>query len=182
MGIASKLPVVLWVVIGYFVVLGILLAAAPVAGAVWGTLGFLFVFTYLIVATVRANTRWFQGAQANLAPGETVRYSWKSGFPSMGEKWVVITTERLVVPRATIFGRRVRSIPFSEIYLADTAERVFGIGAYGGGLILGTTLSSRSLEVDLVNGDVVKVTAPRPQVLRQQLVDAVSDWAQRQTP
>ncbi len=182
MGIASKLPVATWVGIGYIVVLVILLVAAPIAGAVWGGAGAVVLVPYLFIASARANTRWFQGAQASLAPGETVRYAWKSGFPSMGEKWVVITTERLLVPRPMIFGRRVRSVPFSEIYLADTSERVFGIGAYGGGLILGTTLSSRSLEVDLVNGDVVKVTAPRPQVLRQQLVDAVSDWAQRQTP
>ena len=182
MGVASKVPVAIWVAVGYFVVLAILLAAAPVAGALWGTVGMVIVFAYMVVVAAKANNRWFRGAQENLAPGETVRYAWKSGFPTLGQNWAVITTERLVVPRPSLVGRRVRSIPFSEIYLADTGEHTFGVGAYGGGLILGTTLSSRFLELDLTNGDVVKVRAPRPQVLRQQLVDAVTDWSQRQTP
>ena len=182
MGIASKLPVAAWVGIGYIVVLVVLLVAAPIAGAVWGGAGAVVLAPYLFIASARANNRRFQAAQGNLGPGERVRYSWKSAFPSMGEQWLVITTERLVMQRRTFLGMRVRSIPFSEIYLADTSERVFGVGAYGGGLIAGTTLSARSLEVDLVNGDVIKIGAPRPQVLRQQLVDAVSDWAQRQTP
>ena len=59
--------------------------------------------------------------------------------------------------------------PFSEIYLADTSQRSIGVGAYGGGLIVGTTLSSRYLELDLVNGDVVRIKADRPQVLHQRL-------------
>ena len=47
--------------------------------------------------------------------------------------------------------------------------------------MVGTTLSSRYLELDLVNGDVVKVRADRPQVLHQRLHDAITEWAQRQT-
>ena len=73
MGVASEVPVAIWVAIGYFVVLAILLAAAPVAGALWGTVGMLIVLAYMVVVAARANNRWFHGAQADLAPGETVR-------------------------------------------------------------------------------------------------------------
>ena len=125
MGVASKVPVAIWVAIGYFVVLAILMAAAPVAAALWGTIGALIVLAYMVSVAAKANNRWFRGAQEDLAPGEMVRYSWKSGFPTLGEKWVVITTERMVVPRSSLLGSRVRSIPFAEIYLADTGERTF---------------------------------------------------------
>ena len=76
---------------------------------------------------------------------------------------------------------RTRSIPFAEIYLADTSQRSIGVGAYGGGFLVGTTLSSRYLELDLVNGGVVRVKADRPQVLHQRLTDAIVEWARRRT-
>ena len=94
---------------------------------------------------------------------------------------MVLTTERLLVPRPGWTAARVRSILLSEIYLADTSQRSIGVGGYGGGLIVGTTLSSRYLELDLVNGDVVKIRMDRPQVLQQRLADALAEWAQRQT-
>ena len=71
----------------------------------------------------------------------------------MGTRWVVVATERLLIPRPAPGGPRTRSIPFSEIHLADTSERAFGVGAYGGGLLVATTLSSRYRELDLTNGD-----------------------------
>ena len=94
---------------------------------------------------------------------------------------MVVTTERLLFPRTALGGPRTRSIAFSEIYLADTGQRSIGVGAYGGGLIVGTTLSSRYLELDLVNGDVVRIKADRPQVLHQRLNDAYVEWSQRQS-
>ena len=110
----------------------------------------------------------------------------KSGFPSMGAQWVVVTTERLLIPRPALGGPRTRSIPFSEIYRADTAQRSIGVGAYGWSGVdrwndASKTPSSRYLELDLVNGDVVRIKADRPQVLHQRLNDAFAEWAQRQT-
>lgn len=103
---------------------------------------------YLFITTARANNRWFEAARTDLASGEEVRLWWKAGFPFMGARWVVVATERLLIPRPATGGPHTRSIPFSEIYLADTSER-----AYGGGLLVATTLSSRYLELNLTNGD-----------------------------
>ena len=169
------------VAITFLVVLVILCIVAPVAGAVFGGIGAVVLLPYLVMATAKGNSRRFEAARTALEPGEEARFWWKSGFPSMGARWVVVTTERLLIPRPALGGPRTRSIPFSEIYLADTSQRSIGVGAYGGGLIVGTTLSSRYLELDLVNGDVVRIKADRPQVLHQRLNDAFAEWAQRQT-
>ena len=168
------------VAIAYLVVLVLLCIVAPVAGAVFGGVGAVVLLPYLIMATAKGHTRRFEAARTELERGEEARFWWKSGFPSMGASWVVITTERLLFPRTALGGPRTRSIAFSEIYLADTGQRSIGVGAYGGGLIVGTTLSSRYLELDLVNGDVVRIKADRPQVLHQRLNDAYFEWAQRQ--
>ena len=82
---------------------------------------------------------------------------------------MVVTTERLLFPRTASGGSRTRSIAFSEIYLADTGQRSIGVGTYGGGLIVGTRFSSHYLDLDLVNGDVVRIKVDRPQVLHQRL-------------
>ena len=46
---------------------------------------------------------------------------------------------------------------------------------------MATTLSSRYLELNLTNGDLVRVKTDRPQVLNQRLNDAVAEWTQYQT-
>lgn len=146
-----------------------------------GGIGALVLLPHLVVASAKANSRRLETARTDLKPGEEVRFWWKSGFPSMGAQWMVITTEQLLIPQLAFVGPRTRSIPFSEIYLADTTERGIGIGAYGGGLLVGTTLANRYLELDLNTGEVVRIKAARPQVLQQRLYDAIADWAQRQT-
>ena len=182
MGAVSRLPVLILVGIVYVVVVIILLMAVPTAGGVAISVGALVLTPCLMVLKTRNNNRKFEAARADLAPGEQVRFWWKAGFLSFGERWVVLTTERLLVPRPGWTAARVRSILLSEIYLADTSQRSIGVGGYGGGLIVGTTLSSRYLELDLVNGDVVKIRMDRPQVLQQRLADALAGWTQRQSP
>lgn len=177
----AAMPVVRLVALAFLVILVILCVVAPVAGVVFGAVGGIVLSPYLMVATAKGHRRRFEDARTGLEPGEEARFWWKSGFPSMGARWVVVTTERLLFPRPAWGGPRTRSIPFSEIYRADTSERSIGVGAYGGGLIVGTTLSSRYLELDLVNGDVVRIKVDRPQVLHQRLNDAFVEWAQRQT-
>ena len=181
MGVISRVPISTLVTVAYVVILVVLTITAPAAAAVFIGVGVVTLLPYLCLDTARANNRRFEAARTDLAPGEEVRFWWKAGFPSMGARWVVVTTERLLTPRPALGGPRTRSIPFSEIYLADTSERACGVGAYSGGLLAVTTLSSRYLELDLTNGDVVRVKADRPQVLRQRLNDAVAEWAQRQT-
>ena len=87
----------------------------------------------------------------------------------------------LLIPTPGLTGTLNRSIPFSEIHLADTSERSSGVGAYSEGFLARTTLPSRYLDLDLANGDVVRVKADRPQVLHQRLNDAITEWAERQT-
>ena len=174
------MPVPSLVAIGFVVVLVILCIIAPVAGAVFGGVGAVVLLPYLVMATAKGHTRRFEAARNELEPGEEARFWRKSGFPSMRARWVVVATERLLFPRTALGGPRTRSIFVSEIYLADTSQRSIGVGAYGGGLIVGTTLSSRYLELDLVNGDVVRIKADRPQVLHQRLNDAYGEWSQRQ--
>lgn len=181
MGALSRLSSSRLVALGYLIVFVILCIIAPIAGAVFGAIGAVTLLPYLFVATARSHRERLEAARTDLEPGEEVRFWWRSGFPSMGSSWVVITTERLKFPRLAFGSPRTRSIPFSEIYLADTSERSIGVGAYGGGLIVGTTLSSRYLELDLINGDVVRIKMDRPQVLHQRLNDAIVEWAQRQT-
>ena len=176
MGVMSRVPVPALVAVAYLAILVVLTIAAPAAAVVFVGIGVVTLMPYLFMATARANNRRFEAARTDLAPGEEVRFWWKAGFPSMGARWVVVTTERLLIPRPALGGPRTRPIPFSEIYLADTSERAFGVG-----LLVATTLSSRYLELDLTNGDVVRVKVDRPHVLHQRLVDAVAEWAQRQT-
>lgn len=183
MGAVTRFPIPLLVAIAYVVVMIFLFnAALPGATVVLVLVGIVVVMPYLLMAKTMANNRRFQAAQSDLMPGEEVRFWWKAGLLSFGERWVIVTTERLVIPRVGLLRMRTRSIPFAEIYLADTSERSIGVGAYGGGLLVGTTLSSRYLELDLVDGNVVRIGADRPQVLRQRLIDAIAEWSQRQSP
>ena len=183
MGAVTRFPIPLLVAIAYVVVLIFLFdAALPGATVVLALVGIVVVMPYLLMAKTMANNRRFEGIKSDLMPGEEVRFWWKEGLLSFGERWVIVTTDRLVIPRVGLLRMRTRSIPFAEIYLADTSERSIGVGAYGGGLLVGTTLSSRYLELDLVNGAVVRIRADRPQVLRQRLIDAIAEWSQRQSP
>ena len=183
MGTVTRFPIPLLVAIAYVIVLIFLFnAALPGATVVLVLVGLVVVMPYLLMAKTLANNRRFEGIKSDLVPGEEVRFWWKAGLLSFGERWVIVTTERLVIPRVGLLRMRTRSIPFAEIYLADTSERSIGVGAYGGGLLVGTTLSSRYLELDLVDGSVVRVRADRPQVLRQRLIDAIAEWSQRQSP
>ena len=180
MGVLSRFSTSRLVALGYLIIFVILCIIAPVAGAVFGAIGAVTLLPYLVVATARGHRERLEATRGDLEPGEELRFWWRSGFPSMGSTWVVITTERLKFPRLAFGGPRTRSIPFSEIYLADTSERSIGVGAYGDGLIVGTTLSSRYLELDLTNGEVVRIKMDLPQVLHQRLNDAYTEWAQRQ--
>ena len=181
MGAVSRFPIPLLVAVGYVVVLIFLVNAATGAAAVFAVMGIVIVMPYLMMAKTMANNRRFEAARSDLMASEEVRFWWKAGLLSFGERWVVVTTERLVIPRVRLTGMRTRSIPFAEIYLADTSERSIGVGAYGGGLLVGTTLSSRYLELDLIDGSVVRIKADRPQVLQQRLIDAIAEWSQRQS-
>ncbi len=180
MGSVTRLPLPLLVAFGYFAVLAILFAIFPPAGGVLAIIGFVLGVPYVFVIKAKSNNRRFETARTDLAPGEEVRFWWKAGFLSLGERWVVVTTERLLIPQVSLMRIRTRSIPHSEIYRTDTSQRSIGVGAYGGGLLVGTTLSNRYLELDLVNGDVVRVRVDRPQTLQQRLNDAIAEWAQRQ--
>ena len=183
MGAVTRFPIPLLVAIVYVVVMIFLANTAPPGATVVLVLvGIVVVLPYLMMAKTMANNRRFEGIKSDLTPGEEVRFWWKAGLLSFGERWVIVTTERVVIPRVGLLRMRTRSIPFAEIYLADTSERSIGVGAYGGGLLVGTMLSSRYLELDLVNGAVVRIRADRPQVLRQRLIDAIAEWSQRQSP
>ena len=162
MGAASRLPIPMLVAVGYVVVLVILSITAPKVGAAFAGIGALVLTPYLLIAQTRTNNRRFKAARTDLMPGEEVRFWWKVNFPSLGTRWAVVTTERLLIPRPGWTGMRTRSIPFAEIYLADTSQRSIGVGAYGGGFLVGTTLYSRYLEPELVNGDAgSRRTGPR---------------------
>ena len=183
MGAVTRFPIPLLVAIAYVVVLIFLFnAALPGATVVLVLVGIVVVMPYLLMAKTLANNRRFNTARSDLMPGEELRFWWKAGLLSFGERWVIVTTDRLVIPKVGLLRMRTRSIPFAQIYLADTSERSIGVGAYGGGLVVGTTLSSRYLELDLVDGSVVRIRADRPQVLRQRLIDAITEWSQRQSP
>lgn len=147
MGAVTRFPIPLLVAIAYVVVLVFLFnAALPGATVVLVLVGIVVVMPYLLLmAKTMANNRRFNTARSDLMPGEEVRFWWEAGIFSFGERWVIVTTERLVIPRVGLFRMRTRSIPFAEIYLADTSEHSIGVGAYGGGLLVGTTLSSRYL-------------------------------------
>ena len=134
MGAVTRFPIPLMVAIAYAVVLIIPFnAALPGATVVLVLVGIVVVMPYLLMAKTMANNRRFQAARSALMPGEEVRFWWKAGLFSFGERWVIVTTERLVIPRVGLLRMRTRSIPFAEIYLADTSERSIGVGAYGGG-------------------------------------------------
>ena len=137
MGFVTRLPLALLVAFAYFAVLAILLAAFPPAGGALAVIGFVLGVPYLFVIKTRSNNRRFEAARTDLAPGEEVRFWWKAGFMSMGERWVVVTTERLLIPQAGLLRWRTRSIPHSEIYRTDTSQRSIGVGAYSGGLLGG---------------------------------------------
>ena len=183
MGAVTRFPIPLLVAAAYVVVLIFLANTAPPGATVVLVLvGLVVVLPYLLMAKTMANNRRFEAVRSDLMPGEELRFWWKAGLLSFGERWVIVTTERVVIPRVGLLRMRTRSIPFADIYLADTSERSIGVGAYGGGLLVGTTLSSRYLELDLVNGTVVRIRADRPQVLQQRLIDAIAEWSQRQSP
>lgn len=183
MGTVTRFPIPLLVAIAYVIVLIFLFnAALPGATVVLVLVGLVVVLPYLLMAKTMANNRRFEGIKSDLMPGEELRFWWKAGLLAFGERWVIVTTERVVIPRVGLLRMRTRSIPYADIYLADTSERSIGVGAYGGGLLVGTMLSSRYLELDLVNGAVVRIRADRPQVLQQRLIDAIVEWSQRQSP
>ena len=114
MGSVSRLPLPLLVAIGYLVLLVVLGITVPTVGAVFAGIGAMIVTPYLLVTKTRTNNRRFESARTDLAPGEEVRFWWKAGFLSFGERWVVVTTERLLIPRTTLTGMRTRSIPYLE--------------------------------------------------------------------
>ena len=95
----------------------------------------------------------------------------------MGTPFVIITTERLILPPN--FPRRHRSIPFSQIYLANTNARSATVGAYSHGLLIGTNITNKYLELDLINDDVVRINVARPHVLQQRSIDAYEEWSER---
>ena len=90
------------VAIAFLVVFVILCIVAPVAGAVFGGVGAVVLLPYLVMATAKGHNRRFEAARTDLEPGEEARFWWKSGFPSMGAQWVVVTTERLLIPSITV--------------------------------------------------------------------------------
>ena len=40
-----------------------------------------------------ANNRRFEAIRSDMMPGEEVRFWWKAGLLSFGERWVIVTTE-----------------------------------------------------------------------------------------
>ena len=146
--------------------------------------GLVVVLPYLLMAQDHGQqTGGFQAARSDLTPGE--------GGPFLVEGGTALL-RRALGDRDHREGRDAQGGFCSACAPArshlrrstsrDTSERSIGVGAYGGGLLVGTTLSSRYLELDLVNGAVVRIRADRPQVLRQRLIDAIAEWSQRQGP
>ena len=122
------------------------------------------------------NARVARGV-AQLEEGEEIRYKYQAPWMIMGTPFVIITTERLILPPN--FPRRHRSILFSQIYLANTNARSATVGAYSHGLLIGTNITSKYLELDLINDDVVRINVARPHVLQQRLIDAYEEWSER---
>ncbi len=117
-------------------------------------------------------------ALRGLDEDEDVRYQYTAPFVGIGEKYVIVTTKRIIL--APTLSRRNGSIPFDQIYMANTGGRSLGVGMYGHGLMVGSALTDNFLELDLTNDDVVRIRVRRPHVSQQRLTDAYIEWAERQ--
>ena len=163
---ASGLTLILLVVLGATINWGVpigLIIAIPLAVLVWRW---------------GKKNRERRDRETSLKIGEEILWQERPrflGIPVQGQT-VIITTERLIRPDVM----RRPSIPFSEIYMTNQASSSIAVGAYGSGLMIGTTLHSKYLELDLQDGSVIRIENKRPHVLQQRLFDAVAAWEYRQ--
>ena len=166
-----------------FILIAILLGITCLAAIIAGDGGGIVVTILLIAAVVGliplsklVNSNQVARALRGLEEDETVRYQYTAPFVGFGDAFVILTTKRLIIPSS--LSRRNGSIPFDQIYLANTGGRSVGVGAYGHGLIIGTTVTDKYLELDLINDDVVRIRVRRPHVLHQRLMDAYTEWVE----
>ena len=157
------------------VVLLLLIVLFPPLG--WTALVGVVLVSFVLLALRRPKQpKGLESALENLVPDEVARWWWfgrtaTSFFPGAGRvTWVAVTTERVIVSTRR---SNYRSIPFGEIYYTTQARDVRELIRPPGQFQVQV---QDFVELDLVNGEVVRIPHPRPHVLRQQIFDAVAEW------